>query len=222
MDIVGTRLPAVAAVATLIAITASTFGNAASDFGHRSDPGPCLNPKDSKPDDQIAACWKALNSHMLNRDGVAAALNNLAVAYRLKEDWDSALNALNAAIKLEGDTWQSLLNRGAIYDRLGKSELALADFNKAIEINATRPICFRMRGEYYLGRENFQLAADDFTRAILLDSKDAKSLYYRSLSRRHLADIAAADADLALAKQMDPNIENATKQWTSKLAVPPQ
>src|ERR1041384_1932834 len=94
--------------------------HAGSDFGHRSDPDACLSSKDKTADEMITACWKALNSHMLNRNGVAFALNNLAVAYRRKGDLESALNALNAAIKVEGDTWRALTNRAGVYRALDK------------------------------------------------------------------------------------------------------
>ena len=167
----------------------------------------------------IAACWKALNSHMLTRHGVAFALNNLANAYRQKEDWNSALNAITAAIKLEGDVWQALVNRGGIYDHLDKPELALADFNRAVELNSTQPICFRLRGEFYLGQQKFDLAAADFTRAVLLDSRDAKSVYLRSIARQHLGDTSGAAADLSLAKQLNPAIENASGHVESKSPI---
>src|SRR4051812_24134725 len=94
--------------------------HAGSDFGRRSDSDACFNSKDKTADETITACWKALNSHMLHRNGVAFALNNLAVAYRRKGDSESALNALNAAIKIEGDTWQALVNRAGVYNALDK------------------------------------------------------------------------------------------------------
>jgi len=216
------RYAAVAGFSACVMVATTGPAQPASTYGHYSDSDICLKPKDASPDDMIAACWKSLNSHMLTRNGVAFALNNLAVAYRDKEDWNSALNALNAAIKLEGDTWQSLLNRGAVYDRLGKADLALADFDHAIAINSEKPVCFRMRGEFYLSHQKFDLAAADFTRAILLDSKDAKSLYLRSVSRRHLGNDPGAAADISSAKQLEPNVENASGTVVSKATIPSQ
>jgi len=192
---------------------------ATTAFGHRSDPEACLSRTEKSADDMIVACWKALNSHLLTRNGVALALNNLAVAYRQKGDWDSALNALSAAIKLEGDTWQAHVNRGGLYDQLNKPELALTDFNRALELNSTQPICFRLRGEFYLGQQKFDLAAADFTRAVLLDSRDAKSLFLRSIARQHLGDSSGAATDLALAKQLNPDIENASGHVESKSPI---
>src|SRR5437868_3802079 len=113
-----------------------TFASvSASDFGHRTDVGPCFDTKNKSPDAMIVACSKALNSHMMGRNGVALALNNLATAYENKGDLESALNTLSAAIKLEGDTWQALFNRSQVYLRTGNSDLALADLNRAIELH---------------------------------------------------------------------------------------
>ena len=106
---------AISAFALLIAMQSA---GATTAFGHRSDPEACLSRTDKSADETILACWKALNSHLLTRNGIAYALNNLAVAYKQKGDWDSALNALNAAVKLEGDTWQTLVNRGGVYGDL--------------------------------------------------------------------------------------------------------
>ena len=211
---------AVVCLAALGAMGTLESAKSGSDFGHRSDPEACLNAKDKSADDLIVACWKALNSHMMNRNGVAFALNNLAVAYREKGDWDSALNALNAAIKIQGDTWQALLNRGGVYTRLEKPDLALADFNRAIELNSDQPVCFRMRGEYYLNREKYDLAIADFTRAVLLDPKDAKALFLRASAKERSGDPSGAAADLALAKQIDPDVENGNGISHSKAAVP--
>ena len=219
MKIIG-RSATAGAVSILLLLIAIERAAATTAFGHRSDPEACLSRTEKSADDTIVACWKALNSHLLTRNGVAFALNNLAVAYRQKGDWDSALNALSAAIKLEGDTWQAYVNRGGIYEHLDKPELALADFNRALELNSSQPACFRMRGAFYLKQQKFDLAATDFTRALALDSKDSKSLYLRSHARQGLADTAGAIADMALAKQLDPNVENASGIDHSTAVVP--
>lgn len=91
-----------------------------ADFGQRSGNDACIVPADSQPDELIAACFKAINSHMLNRNGVALALTNLAVAYESKKDWNSALEALNAAIKLEGAKWPALVKSRKRLRQIGK------------------------------------------------------------------------------------------------------
>ena len=198
---------AISAFALLIAMQSA---GATTAFGHRSDPEACLSRTDKSADETILACWKALNSHLLTRNGIAYALNNLAIAYKQKGDWDSALNALNAAVKLEGDTWQTFVNRGGVYDHLNKPDLALADFNRAIELNSGQAVCYRMRGEFYLNQQKVDLAEADFTRALAFDPKEPRSLYMRSQARQRLGDTSGASADMALAKQLDQNVENAS------------
>lgn len=90
---------------------------------------------------------------------------------------------------------------------MGKSDLALADFNEAVEHGSDQPVTWRARGEFYLDENRFAEAAQDFTQALGLNSKDAKALYYRSEAKRGLGDGPGAAADLALAKLSDPQVE---------------
>ena len=199
--------PAVGMAAAVAIILLSNNAGFASEYAHVTDPEACFDGKDRSPDEQIAACLKGLNSHMLNRNGVALALSNLSVAYRRKGDEDSALAVLNAAIKLEGDTWQALVNRAGVYENLNKPDLALADLNRAVAIAPSEATCFRARGAIYLHEQKFDLAAADFSQALANDPKDARSLFLRSEARQRLGDGVGAAADLAAAKQLDPNIE---------------
>ena len=196
-----------ACLTALFAVGGLTTAKSAPDFRQRSSADGCIHPEGPTPDELIAACSKVLSSHILNRNGTTLALTNLAVAYEQKNDWNSALDVLTAAIKFE-ETWPAFIDRAHAYSQLGKPDLAHADLDNAVKRGSDQPVTYRARGEFYLEQQNFREAAEDFTRALVLNSKDAKSLFYRSAARKGLGDTAGATADLATAKQIDPQVED--------------
>ena len=54
--------------------------------------------------------------------------------------------------------------------------------------------------------DNPDRAIADFDQAIKLDPKNAKAIYERGVAKRKSGDAAGADADIAAAKQLDPDV----------------
>ncbi len=61
-------------------------------------------------------------------------------------------------------------------------DLALIDFNKAIEINPYNGILYFIRGRIYIRQEHFDLAIKDFTQTIELDPQDPNVYMGRGIS----------------------------------------
>jgi tetratricopeptide (TPR) repeat protein len=62
------------------------------------------------------------------------------------------------------------------------------------------------RGEAHARRKAHQPALTDFTRAIELDSRNARAYYQRGLLRLHTKDYAGARKDLDEAVSLDPSL----------------
>ena len=87
---------------------------------------------------------------------------------------------------------------------LGKYEAAVADYDKAIELDPKQCDVFCRRGnaKYYLG--NYEAAIADYDRAIELDPKDAFAFGCRGLVNFVLVNDEAAIADCDKAIELDP------------------
>jgi len=117
-----------------------------------------------------------------------------------KNDFESALEDLNEAIRLAPDQWLYYDTRSSIYQESGfldpDSEKALRDLSKAIELSpgeTTLISLFVKRGDLYSAKKDYENAVKDYTEAIKRESND-KDFYskraaaYEKLGRKDLAE----------------------------------
>lgn len=108
-----------------------------------------------------------------------------AIAFRHRDQLDNAIADLSEAIRLEAensshcpDTGQSYFPdasdffgmRGEIYSQQGDAEKAMADFNRAIELDPEKPVTFCERGDLRTLLGDYAGAASDYIRAHKLDA----------------------------------------------------
>jgi Flp pilus assembly protein TadD len=95
-------------------------------------------------------------------------------------------------------------NRGIAYLETGQSDLAIADFSKALGLNPNEEETYNDRGAAYLGKGWTESAIGDFSRAIRLNPKNAEP--YRNRGAAHMADrrFDAARDDFQKAVELDP------------------
>ena len=86
----------------------------------------------------------------------------------VKEDLEPLI--LNAAS--DERMVEALRSRGSFYKSLGKSELAIADFSRAIELKPEQSSYYRDRGDYYREQDKYKLALADLNKAIELLTDD--------------------------------------------------
>ena len=84
---------------------------------------------------------------------------------------------------------------------------ALDDCDKAVDADGKNAAYLDSRAWAFLRLGRWHRADSEFGRALAASPGLASSLYGRSLARRHLDDPAAADADLAAARQAQPGID---------------
>ena len=117
------------------------------------------------------------------------------------EEYTSAFELIGKALKLCPDSVRYLIVRGRCYLGLAKPEKALADLDLAIKLspNGNAEASYQ-RGMTFYGKENYQQAADDFSKAIQLNSKFTDAYLYRANSYVETGDQkdALADYDQAI------------------------
>lgn len=79
--------------------------------------------------------------------------------------------------------------RGVIYYWLNDFNAAIADYNKAINLDGSDFKTFYNRGLAYVKMSNYRAADQDFSKAIELNPNDEDSWYNRGLCRQRLNNL---------------------------------
>jgi tetratricopeptide (TPR) repeat protein len=111
---------------------------------------------------------------------------------------------------------QTHTTRGQALARSGKTDEALAEFDKALDLDPNNAQALYGRGLLHQGEKQHQLAIDDFTAANGLTPQQAEPLLGRAISYLALDKAKEAAADLDEAVQADP--QNAQIWMTRGLA----
>jgi tetratricopeptide (TPR) repeat protein len=82
------------------------------------------------PELPIQGCTAVIEAGRQVLDRLAAAYNNRGVAYRLKTEYDKAIDDFDEAIKLRPNYPNAFNNRGVAYRNKGDLEHALADYDR--------------------------------------------------------------------------------------------
>lgn len=86
-------------------------------------------------------------------------------------------------------------NRGLELFKLGYSDLAIDDFNKAISLNPNHMLVYNDRGAVYLAAKKYEQALADFNRALEINPKFPRPYLGRALTYEGLGNTAAALED---------------------------
>lgn len=116
-----------------------------------------------------------------------------------------ALDAYNAAIKLNANMDEAYFRRGVIRSyHQGKYDEAIVDFSKAIELNAKEADYYNERGICYDKKKMFDEALADYNKAIEIDGKVAD--YYNGLATTYskLKDYENAIPNYSKSIELDP------------------
>lgn len=175
----------------------------------------------------------------------ATILTKRGDTYRLMKDYKNALTDFDEALALSWGFSDALARRGDTYRMLGEYDKtlsdrnkeidgenalrlltnavnyrikALADLNKALEIQPDNPWALVARAETYRGEDQYREALSDFNRAIALDEDDwykykRATLYFLRGERENQANDLVSAIELARSRSM--NAKSTPDRWRS-------
>lgn len=125
-----------------------------------------------------------------------------------------AMNAYAAQIKENPQDYTAYYNRAKDYFRYGEKELALADFNKAIELFPAKEAsdlsqAYTMRALIYQEKGKYVEALNDFNEALKLDSQSYFSLLGRADLLYEMGDYKHAQDDYQMLLRRDARCQDA-------------
>jgi tetratricopeptide (TPR) repeat protein len=93
-------------------------------------------------DQRIDGCSAVIKAGRDRGDKLAEIFNNRGIAYRLKGEYDRAVQDYNQAIKLNAKFAAAFNNRGVAYDNKGDYDRAIADYDQAIKLKPSAELRF--------------------------------------------------------------------------------
>lgn len=106
-------------------------------------------------------------------------------------------------------TGDEALKRGLEYGRSGDSDKALAEFNKAIELDPTLTEAYYDRAFIYYKQGRIKESTADFNKVLSLDPASADAYYGRALALYKTGSFDAAIADYSKAIDINPDAADA-------------
>jgi tetratricopeptide (TPR) repeat protein len=178
----------------------------------------------SKADERIATCTLAINSGRWTGKDLAWAFMARGNGYRQRGNYDAAIADHSQAIKLNPSDPDGYYNRGIAYGSKKIYDRALADYGTAISLAVNANVAYsggeqlshdRIVADYYKARAGvyydtaeYERAVSYYNEAIRLNPRSADSLYWRGKSKEKIGDTQSANADIAAARAIDPNVGN--------------
>lgn len=118
------------------------------------------------------------------------------------KDYKNAVHFFGLALQVNPSDVFALQRRAEAYLRMDKSDLALADANRAMKISPSADLFF-VRGTAYLNLGKYRAALSDLNRAVAGDPKDAAAYFQRATAKYYLGDTTGYQADGKRAHQLD-------------------
>jgi tetratricopeptide (TPR) repeat protein len=158
------------------------------------------------PDLVIQGCSEIIEEGQQAPAILATAHNNRGVAYKVKGEYDLALQDYDLSIQLNPNAASPYNNRGIIYRLKHDYDRAIADYDEAIWLKSDYVAAFYNRALAYVDKRDYDRALADFDRVLRFNPKSALALYARGWMLLKRGDTEAGDADIAAAKAINPHI----------------
>lgn len=136
---------------------------------------------------------------------LAAAYARRGDCYRVKRDYDRAIDDLDHAIRLAPDLAAAYGMRGAAHGARNEYDLALKDFDEAIRLDPKFAYNYTVRGEVHYLRGDYGLASKDFDLAVRLAPDDPDTYRSRGAFYGMKGEVDRAINDFERAIRLAPN-----------------
>ncbi|MET4420995.1 tetratricopeptide repeat protein [Bradyrhizobium barranii] len=186
-----------------LAILISNAAIAAAEPQAGDDLATCRD-RQAEAQARATACDNLLKADKLGGKDKSLALVVRGNALINKRDYDRAIEALSSALDLDPDNVGAINLRGLSHERKGEDDLAMADYNLAIQKRANFGYAYNNRGTIHLRRGALQSALDDFNLSIKYTPAFLLGWTNRARMRTLNKDFDGAIADFAAAEKIDP------------------
>ncbi len=142
-------------------------------------------------------------------DHSIAALAARAASHWYSEQFVESLDDYSRLLAIQADAPFALIGRGQVYAELGEYELALADLNRAVELEQANAsdtgLAYALNGRAlaFAGLQRFAEAQQDFAASIQLRPRNAFLHYNQGLVYRLRGTLDQAAAAFRQALQLD-------------------
>lgn len=126
------------------------------------------------------------------------------ISFQQCKVWENSETLWTNVIEKYDDVPVAYNNRGNFYRTVKKNKLALADFNKAIELNPAYHLAYTNRGNIYFDNNANDQAFADYTKVLELQPDQHKALNNRGSIYFRKGKYAEAEADYNKAIEIDP------------------
>ena len=148
----------------------------------------------------------------------ANSLENRIVIYLNKENYEAAMADADSFVKYHPEMPRGYLLRAFTADKLKKTDQAIADYGKSMELD---PLNEEPRGNrgivYYNSKQDYLAAKEDFDAAIRLNPKKGSNYINRARCWVKFGNKAEALKDLELAKQLGEPVPSPLMQAAQAL-----
>lgn len=137
-------------------------------------------------------------------NATAADLLSLGVARSTLKDYEAAVKAYDRALALSPDLTTAYVGRAfarAAMD-VRQSQLALSDYDKALEIDPRLAFVWLNKGNIYYAAQDFTAAIECYGKALELDPTFGAALYNRGLTYLRIGNRRLAFNDLSKAGEL--------------------
>lgn len=167
----------------------------------------CLGDTPVDVDMRIAACTTLIDASSLPEEDQGVALANRGTAYLNKQYYVLAIDDYDRSEKYRPDDSNVLQGR-CLARAVLKRDLddALADCNRALELQPSDPQVLGYRGLVYLRLELYESAVTDYSAALDIEPKNALHLYGRGEAKLRSGDLQGSAADFEAARAINPRI----------------
>lgn len=132
----------------------------------------------------------------LDKNLLNGYLMRAELAIKQSEDYQSALEDMNEAIRLQPHTAGYFINRAFLRYSLDDYFGAMADYDYAIELDPANSIALSNRGMLRAEVHDYNKAVDDFSAVIKMNPDDYKTRYNRAILFREIGHYKEALEDL--------------------------
>ena len=172
-----------------------------------------------KTDDIIKEHEKRLSEHERHQEEIKNIIQNIAndaeesankaLAYSLftqakGEYGNRAIDLYTQAIEIY-PTKDAFNNRGNAYSKRRRFDLAIIDYNSAIEMDTNYADAYHNRGNTYYRMHEYNKAILDFNKSIALDGDDAESYISRGATYLRKGVYEKAVDDFKMTLELDPD-----------------